>query len=249
VFAVASDDVWAVGGNVVIHWDGQRWRSVRTPPPGAGEIDQYEDVSASGPTDVWVAGRRVIPSGEHVTFAPVVLHWDGSSWTRIVAVPGYVYNTVHAAGTGDVWVGGTSGFGQPLLAHSMGGDFEAVPTPDPSGDGGLLADINGLVGGKLLGVGTQFQGTKATPRTLVLVAPSSTQGQVIGDTNVGFAAVAWFGAASGSTETDPGGGFFAAGLPAGAYTFVVSNPGCDPAVANIAVAAGESIVRTFTLGC
>ncbi|MGH9273187.1 MAG: carboxypeptidase regulatory-like domain-containing protein [Acidimicrobiales bacterium] len=247
VFATAADDVWAVGGGVVIHWNGTSWTQVRIPRDSG---DQLEDVSATGPNDVWVAGKRAIASGEHVTFAPVVLHWDGVRWTRVLIVPGLVYDGVHAVGPDDVWVAGTTTNGLPLLAHFDGSaGFEPVPTPAPNGDGGALDDLNGVAGGELFAVGVRFEGDQAIQRTLILEAPSSTQGQVIGDTNVGFASVAWFGETSGSTETDASGGFFAPGLPAGDYTFVVSNAGCDPAVVGLSVAAGESITQSFTVVC
>jgi hypothetical protein len=250
VFAVASNDVWAVGGNLVIHWDGAQWTKMRTPRPlQTGGSDQFEDVSASGPNDVWVTGATAIPSGEHVTFAPVVLHWNGTRWTRItITGSGQIYNAVHAAGPADIWVGGVTSNGAAALSHSTGGSFQGIPTP-PATTGAVLADINVVPGGDLLAVGTQFERDAATARTLILEAPSSTQGQVIGDTNVSFASVAWFGTASGSAETDLFGDFFAPGLPAGDYTFVITNDGCDPAVADITVAAGESVEQAFTVVC
>jgi hypothetical protein len=90
-------------------------------------------------------------------------------------------------------------------------------------------------------VGASCSSPRSAPRRDQRLSDLRIRGLLVG--------VAWFGAASGSTETDAGGGFFAAGLPAGAYTFVVSNPGCDPAVVDISVAPGESVTETFTLEC
>jgi hypothetical protein len=80
-------------------------------------------------------------------------------------------------------------------------------------------------------------------------APSTTQGTVIGDTNVSGAVVSWFGPVNGSTETNVFGEYVAAGLPAGEYLFIASFGGCTPATANVTVVAGMTIERNLFISC
>ena len=93
VSAVATDDVWAVGGTrqggvgvpetLIEHWDGQQWSIVDSPSPGTG-WNYLEDVSGDSPTDAWAFGtfskNPVCCSGpEKLLF----LHWDGITWNRL----------------------------------------------------------------------------------------------------------------------------------------------------------------------
>jgi hypothetical protein len=86
---VALDDgtAWAVGWSLpapdddralILRWDGDRWREV--PAPELDGRAQLIDVAASGPDDVWVAGRVTDGSG---TFGSLLLHGDGRTWRRV----------------------------------------------------------------------------------------------------------------------------------------------------------------------
>jgi hypothetical protein len=60
VTARASNDVWAVGGNLIEHWDGSAWAAVPNPRPNSVLFG-----AAIGPgNEVWVAG---LDSGETLT--------------------------------------------------------------------------------------------------------------------------------------------------------------------------------------
>ena len=80
-------------------------------------------------------------------------------------------------------------------------------------------------------------------------APAFDSGAVVGDTNVGDATVSWFGAESGSVQTDPSGSYQVGGLPAGSYTFTATYPGCQPDSATVKVLAGTTIGRDFHVEC
>ena len=84
-FAVAPDDVWAVGywevepldlQPITLHWDGVRWtpEMVQPPPPSFGTVNAFKGVAATGPDDAWAVG---IAGGR-----PIIAHWDGASWSR-----------------------------------------------------------------------------------------------------------------------------------------------------------------------
>jgi hypothetical protein len=69
VWAVAADDVWAIGdATTVAHFDGHAWRPVMPdqPIPGAAFYAGLADVWGNGPDDVWMVG-----------YLGTVAHWNG----------------------------------------------------------------------------------------------------------------------------------------------------------------------------
>lgn len=95
VSGAASNDVWAVGTGrgfytnqrfaTIKHWDGTYWTdkvcyaaSSSNPPSdyeGGGPDAYFTGISAAATNDVWAVGA--LGSG------PMILHWDGSAWTRV----------------------------------------------------------------------------------------------------------------------------------------------------------------------
>jgi hypothetical protein len=87
--AIASDDVWAVGENGAMHWDGQEWRVTSVPV-----TETLEAISAAAPDDVWAVGLNTI------------IHWDGAAWVEFaMPVPGGLYD-VDARAPDNVWAVG-----------------------------------------------------------------------------------------------------------------------------------------------
>lgn len=96
VVAIASNDVWAVGSlglgwPLILHWNGRRWHGgygaqLRKAVPRwnySGSIygTYLQDVVALGPRDVWAIGTKEFVDVGGVY--PIVLHWNGRSWTRV----------------------------------------------------------------------------------------------------------------------------------------------------------------------
>ncbi|MCC6407511.1 MAG: hypothetical protein IT453_10105 [Planctomycetes bacterium] len=147
--ALASDDIWAVGGagdgadpaafSYILHWDGSAWSHV--PGPLVGLIQSLNDVVALAPNDVWLCGEAWFSGAIVAMFQ----HWDGSSWSN-VSVPGGG-GALFANGPNDIWtVGGT-------IAHydgaswSLATGLECIP-------GVSLLGLDG-VGGELWAAGRQ----------------------------------------------------------------------------------------------
>jgi hypothetical protein len=109
----APDDVWAVGDNIILHFDGTEWK-IAGPPVTPG----LQSVSGTSSSDVWALG------------AGVMLHWNGTSWTEIDDLlpdsgpTSSFFSSVFAIATDDVWVAGFSG-----VAHWDGTVWSAVPIP------------------------------------------------------------------------------------------------------------------------
>ena len=91
ISGVSPDDVWAVGDavwrnadgsdTVIEHWDGQEWSIVPGPSPGS-QWNFLDDVSADSATDAWASGTFSSAQGRDPTKI-LLLHWDGTSWTRL----------------------------------------------------------------------------------------------------------------------------------------------------------------------
>jgi hypothetical protein len=69
----AADDVWAVGGAVMLHFDGGSWSAVYNPLPEGGA---YSGIWASAPDDAWAVA-------EGPTF-----HFDGGGWASAASPDG-----------------------------------------------------------------------------------------------------------------------------------------------------------------
>lgn len=141
--AGGPDDVWAVGTTepgdfltflgLIEHWDGTAWRQVE-PPAIDSDYWTLSDVVATGPGDVWAAGTIGTPEGR---VRPLLLHYDGQSWTRVAApaLDGRYggLTALAAVGPGDVWAIGSTSTGDaaqdhPLAVHYDGRAWTPVDT-------------------------------------------------------------------------------------------------------------------------
>lgn len=116
VSAIASDDVWAVGGlsqprgsgfsPLVLHWNGAKWSALRSPNPGASGTELI-GVRALSDHDVWAVGQQ----GEGPSPRAVILRWNGVRWSQ-PRVPSAVASALvggpHAQGNGTNAVAPTS---------------------------------------------------------------------------------------------------------------------------------------------
>lgn len=133
ISAVATDDVWAVGGwatgrgeagTLTMHWDGSSWSIVASPdPPPRPRVGwSYPGlvaVVALSSDNVWAVGdsENVAPAGPSNT---LIEHWDGTVWSLIPSpdvsgAQGLPFNhlaSVGGAAPDDVWAVGS--FGQDL---------------------------------------------------------------------------------------------------------------------------------------
>ncbi|MEU6128889.1 hypothetical protein ABZ805_06920 [Saccharopolyspora sp. NPDC047091] len=88
----APDDLWAVGNGsgfrgqgLAMHWDGTAWTEVPVPEV---PLDEYESVAltqvqALAADDVWATGDINDASGGALVAESLLLHWDGTAWSRV----------------------------------------------------------------------------------------------------------------------------------------------------------------------
>ena len=139
VHMTSATDGWAVGLTtnslaqdltLVLHWDGQAWSQVPSPSFGLRNGgSELMAVSALTGSDAWASGIVFTRAGQ----GTLLLHWNGTSWTRVPApspspggpTGGSGLSGVAMVATADVWsAGGTffdsTGRDRTLLLHWNG---------------------------------------------------------------------------------------------------------------------------------
>jgi hypothetical protein len=143
VKAFSATDAWAVGSQastttdhtLAMHFDGTSWTEVPVPSPGTRN-SFLTSVSGVAPNDVWAVGYiQNLPYGNRIRL-PLLLHWDGTTWTQVAApaVPDrtsvFVYG-VAAVSASDAWAVGwtSSATGSAYVARWNGSAWNSVPAP------------------------------------------------------------------------------------------------------------------------
>ena len=167
VTALPSGEAWAVGGRTILHRDSNGWAPATLPPdPDLAHLLLF-GVTATSASNAWAVGR--IAS----TGTPVILHWDGSDWTRNRTLPdgSYSLSGVSAVSATDAWaVGNTfNNRGEaPVTLHWDGSSWKIIASPDP-GTGDLandaLRDVTAISASNAWAVGFY---TNPTGRSLLL---------------------------------------------------------------------------------
>jgi hypothetical protein len=106
IWGTASDDVWAINnGGTVLHFDGARWTIavddlyVGRRPVVSGQIRpgnwQLTSIWGTSRSDVWVVGG--------FDLRPIVIHWDGTSWSEVPFPAQSRLSAVWAGARDDAW--------------------------------------------------------------------------------------------------------------------------------------------------
>ena len=149
LWRLASNDIFAGGDGVALHWNGSAWSSLPAPlpTPDTGRAMAINGIFAAGDTDVWAVGTFV---GSGAISA--LEHWNGTAWTLYTqqsgvwlasptgTFPHEAFNGIWGSGAGDIWVVGSSDPGK--LTHFDGTTWTNVALPNlPSGV--TLSDVWG----------------------------------------------------------------------------------------------------------
>ncbi len=167
VAAVASNDVWAVGGPnfncenrgdiaaLIEHWDGSEWLTVSSPTP-ANKV--LTGVAAIASNDVWAVGYF----GTVLTTYTLAEHWDGSQW-NVIPSPNEkgqktYFNAVTAIAPNDVWAVGAylkppRNLWAPLAEHWDGVSWKIVQIPVIGNNFSILYGVASAGGDEVWAVG------------------------------------------------------------------------------------------------
>ena len=98
ISGTSASDVWAVGVDGIMHFDGATWSKVET---GVAAQDHPTAVWARTPSDVWMV----------VNGPPTILHYDGTTWTATASPsPTSNYLTgIWGSSASDIWAVGLAG--------------------------------------------------------------------------------------------------------------------------------------------
>ncbi len=146
LWAVAPDDVWAVGGDgvfgiepFVIHYDGQAWSRASIPTivrPGVSALFKVWGASAD---DIYTVGQN-----------GAVLHWDGAAFTELGVGISQDLIGIWGNGSDDITVVG--GRGTAEFAHFDGATWTRAPASSMVGLNGVwtrrpeVAHVVGVLG-------------------------------------------------------------------------------------------------------
>ena len=106
VWGSSSNNVFAVGDKVILHYDGSTWTNMNIPSSST-----LYSVWGSSATDVWAVGD-------------VVLHYNGISWSQVNINYSYSLIKVFGFSSNDVWACGDYGF----IYHYNGTSWSLVST-------------------------------------------------------------------------------------------------------------------------
>ncbi len=94
----ADNDIWVVGGDTVLHWNGSSWSDLSSMGIMQGTVsDPASDLHAvwgSSANDVHLAGK-------------LAYHWNGSVFTQELQNPGDTYYGAWGSSANDVWLVGS----------------------------------------------------------------------------------------------------------------------------------------------
>ena len=117
VDATSALNAWAAGDvpdragqqTLILRWNGTAWTRVPSPNPGgSGMVDSLRAVAATSAASAWVAGY--VSNG--VTSQSLILHWNGTVWTRTASPSpgsGETLVGIGASSPGGTWAVGQFG--------------------------------------------------------------------------------------------------------------------------------------------
>ncbi|HET9496344.1 MAG TPA: S-layer homology domain-containing protein [Chloroflexia bacterium] len=176
--STASDDVWVAGGTgrgaLVRQWDGTHWE-VQT---GTGALTGtvLYGIKAFSPAEVWAVGggtpsdqldlassrERTLPMDRPAVGRPVIMHYDGASWTYTMTptISGGHFYDVDGVSPNDLWAVGMDG-NNTLIMHWFNGEWSRLPGPP-----GVLHDVKAVASDFVWAVGSTSESAPGT--TIVL---------------------------------------------------------------------------------
>ena len=146
---------------MALAWNGARWTQLSM--QGAPAHAELYGVQAFASNDIWAAGLSGVAS-----LNPMVMHWDGSSWTAhtfTVHAPGW-FNALSGSGDNDLWAVGTIGI-QQFAEHWDGHAWTRIDKPTSWGS--VLNGVTTFSNGNTEAVGWSGIGDHPSKRHRALV--------------------------------------------------------------------------------
>ena len=143
VWGSSASDVWAVGYETILHYDGKSWSNVSSSLIGTGAY--LWGVWGTSPSNVWAVG--------YVNYAaPTILHYNGTSWSSVPSGTTNLLLHVWGSSPSDVWAVGNGG----TIVHYNGSAWSTSYVPSEamseqlSGVWGVSASDVWVAGGHVI---------------------------------------------------------------------------------------------------
>jgi hypothetical protein len=161
VSADASNDVWAVGTETLLHFNGTTWSEVPSP------LLHANSVTALSPTNAWAVGTVSVFANHRQHTKPAIEHWDGTTWSIVSSPnpnPAPTKDTalygIAAISANDIWAVGAGNFSTTsgtatLIEHWDGTSWTIISSPDPGTASNALFAVTALSDGTVVAVGNQ----------------------------------------------------------------------------------------------
>jgi hypothetical protein len=148
VAATSARNAWAVGGtsrgkNLILRWNGTRWRQVPSPTPAEINGSGLSGVAATSPCNAWAVASY--QSGN--VWKTLTLRWNGTRWRRVpsptpaAGVQGAELTGVAATSARNAWAVGytVAQVAKTVVLRWNGTTWKRVPSPTPAAGGTLNA--------------------------------------------------------------------------------------------------------------
>lgn len=144
-----------------MHWDGYQWAQVYSPNPNPNPnsgLNDFLDVEAVAPNDVWAVGYTYSSGNAHLTLTE---HWDGTQWS-IVPSPSVtqIENSlvaISSVSSNDVWAVGhyisNQGINRTLVEHWDGTQWHIVSSPNLGNGNNKLYSVSAVSANDVWAVG------------------------------------------------------------------------------------------------
>jgi len=181
VMALASDNVWAVGSERILHWDGLAW-SLSFHAQGTSAT-VFHDIDAASSNDIWAIGSYYQEEQQIISF---LMRWNGTQWNNMPLPQLGPQNTLYSievVSANDVWVAGgghsTGGYLETLIMHWNGSTWTETGTPPGySAPEGPIKDIIALAGNDIWAVGWDVDNNPSRTRSITLHWNGSTWNEI-----------------------------------------------------------------------
>jgi hypothetical protein len=147
VRAVSANNVWAVGSSftnangfstLIEHWDGTAWTIKPSPPAAPNTSNLLNGLAVVSASNAWAVGSSSDATADHT----LILHFNGTSWTRVANTPtpddSDILRAVSATSASNAWaVGASSDNSKTLILRWNGTSWKPVASPSPTNDNDL----------------------------------------------------------------------------------------------------------------
>src|SRR6266700_3070141 len=140
--------------------DSSGWTVVPSPTSAYNSLLGVRAISAS---DAWAVGFDASNGG----YRTLIMHWDGTSWSKVITNTVGHLSSVAAVSSNDVWAVGTGSSGT-LTMHWNGSSWSMVPSPNSGVQTNTLNSVAAVSSNDVWAVGYYYPDNSSPENTLII---------------------------------------------------------------------------------